>query len=90
MKNDPIIEVWVTKYALTSGIQHHTNAEHCVGTSTRMIKVPGPYGGACFHGDDWHRTRADAAAHAEKMRDRKIAALEKQIKKLRAMTFART
>ena len=39
------------------------------------------------HKHDWYRTRAEAVEHAEEMRQRKIASLEKQIKKLKALRF---
>ena len=39
------------------------------------------------HGNDWHRTEADAVARAEQMRVKKIASLEKQIAKLKKLSF---
>lgn len=35
----------------------------------------------------WHATKAEAIADAEALRNNKIASLEKQLAKLRAMTF---
>ena len=35
----------------------------------------------------WHTTKAEAIADAEALREKKIANLEKQLAKLRAMTF---
>ena len=43
-----------------------------------------------FHGEglDWHRTWESALARAEKMKEAKIASLNKSIRKIERMTFA--
>jgi len=76
---------YVTKYALTAGIQS-VFCEH----SSKSPKMVSWYEGSYFqaaHGDDWHGTPEQAIARAEEMRGKKIKALEKQIAKLKAMTF---
>ncbi len=77
-------KVWSSKYALTAGITEH-QAE---------IKGDSAYPGAPFAsfvgfvmGEDAHESREAAAAAADVARKKKIAALEKQIGKLKAMKF---
>ena len=74
--------VWITKYALTKGILE-IEAKH-YGGATDMIKQVGIKWPSYYHGEgrDWHRTRAAAESHALAIRDKKIAALKKQIAKL--------
>lgn len=79
-------DAWITKYALTSGIKKMTVAQskwHPSMVSTYMGYAQ------YFHteGKDWHRTEEAAIARAEQMRAAKIASLEKQINKLKAIQF---
>lgn len=85
---DPIIHVWVTKYALSQGI-FEADAQHCQSVSERMICIPatGDTLAQHYHKPDWHTSREEAVAHARAMRDKKIVSLEKQLKKLRGMEF---
>jgi hypothetical protein len=78
-----VITAWVTKYALSGGIQV-VKGEVCHDISSTMLSWK-PYGTA--HGKDWHRTQDAALARAEEMRKAKIAALRKSIAKMEAMTF---
>ncbi|MCK9549193.1 hypothetical protein [Aquamicrobium sp.] len=73
------ITVWISKYALSAGIEHKV-VEDCGGD---MVKDRWSY----FHKGQWHHDRADAVAKAEKMRQRRISSLKKQISKLEAMKF---
>lgn len=83
MENE-IITAWVTKHALTEGVQC-VEAEVCHGTSSTMIS----YGrGEYAHGKDWHRTREDALTRAEEMRKAKIASLKKSLEKMERMAFS--
>lgn len=78
------MKVWITKYALTSGI-----------IETEIIKSGPIY--TVFENDlflytydrekDWHTSYAGAKSRAEKMRQKKIASLKKQIEKLEGMKF---
>jgi len=88
-------KAYLTKYALTSGIMV-VDAEECLQFngdpySSRMIafKFPGGTYTEYAHGEgkDWHLTPESAITRAETMRTKKIAALQKQIKKLESMTF---
>lgn len=77
---------WITKYALTTGIKE-TIVEDCFDTSPSMVgDTDGQYK-AYYHGKDWHRTLGAALTRAREMRDAKIKSLQKQIAKLKAMTF---
>jgi len=83
-----IIEVYITKHALTKGIWK-ANADDLNGKYDGMIAVGDLMNRQYFHyeGTEWHRTFESAKAKAEAMRDKKIASLKKQIAKLKAMTF---
>lgn len=76
------ITIWVSKYALTKGILKVENAE-----TSDDFPIIAMCGYVSYYGNDWHRTEAEAIARAEEMRVAKIKSLEKQITKLRAMTF---
>lgn len=81
------MKVYITKYALTDGIQEYDNAE--VSTISRtMISIirPGKLR-LCFHKPHWHETREAAIQRAEEMRLKKIASLNKQIEKLEQLKF---
>lgn len=88
MKNEDIT-AWVTKYALTSGIQKVSGTVRHE-TSSAMLSYPGECRDwpVSVHGNDWHRTPEAALARAEEMRKAKIASLKKSIAKLEAMTFS--
>ena len=77
---------WITKYALTAGIKE-IEAEDRFDISETMISDIGDKYGALYHGRDWHRTPEAAVDRASEMRDAKIISLQKQIIKLKAMTF---
>lgn len=77
------MKVWVTKYALTTGIEEY-EAEPC---NDRMIKIRGEWSYVYFHFGHWHTDRSAAVAKAEDMRRRRIAALHKQLARLDAMKF---
>lgn len=80
------MKVWITKYALTQGI-FEKEAKEC--DRPGMISIDEGYGCVYFHdeGKDWCRTRESAIKRAEEMRQKKIASLKKQIKKLEEMKF---
>lgn len=90
MTKDLEFTAWVTKYALTHGI-FSTPVRLCQNSTTSMVSDLHPdrdkHGGTNYHGNDWHRTREEAIAHAEKMRVKKIASLEKSIAKFKALDF---
>lgn len=71
------MRVYITKYALTRGIQDDTFEEH--GEKTKYV-----FNGVrlLFSGRDYFYTEEEALAHAEIMREKKIKSLQKQIDKL--------
>lgn len=84
------MKVWITKYALTQGI------EEIDSEMVRNFKIDN--GHLSFYRDDnmliesylkkdWCREKGVAIMRAEEMRIRKIKNLEKQIKKLEEMKF---
>lgn len=80
------MKVWITRYALTDGILE-SDAEICLDADMKgnMIVCDRGY----FHGEgrDWHRTKEAALVRAEKMRQKKIASLKRQIEKLEKIKF---
>ena len=83
-----IFTAWVTKYALTTGIDM-VEAEWCNDLRESMSSYGAEGGrmGLTAHGKDWHRTPEAAIARAEEMRAAKIAAMRKQLTKLERMVF---
>lgn len=82
--------VWITKYALTKGIFSRELIEINAEISSTMITVRDEQAlnrQTYYHGDDWHYSEDLAKQRAEEMRRKKIANLEKQIKKLKALSF---
>lgn len=85
------MKVWVTKYALTSGIME-VNVEQTETASMVRLAANQETGfgfSQYFHGEgrDWHQTAESAATKAKDMRAKKIAALRKQITKLEGLIF---
>ncbi len=79
-----VFEVYVTKYALTKGIQKCTVKTTSIDGMLEDVKNPYRYysGG---EGKDWHMTLDKAIAKAIKMKNKKVKTLEKQIEKLKEM-----
>lgn len=79
------MKVWITKYALTRGILEMECAQFG-DISVKEVGNPFP---TYYHGEgnEWHRTKESAIQKAEEMRQKKIASLKKQIKKLEEMRF---
>lgn len=77
--------VWITKYALTDGIR---KAEGWIGEYGVTVSREGQsWYTDLYMGNDWHRTEADAIARAEEMKAAKLASLEKQIARIKALQF---
>ena len=83
------MKAFITKYALTTGIQEVDAKE--VGGPTKMITWKGESdwceSTAHYEGRDWCRTRESAISRADEMRVKKIASLKKSIKKLEVLEF---
>jgi len=75
--------VYVTKYALTSGIY---KCDAVVNGGVAVVKLKG-----ClpqyFHVTEWSMSFNDALERAEEMRISKLHSLEKQAKKISSMQF---
>jgi len=76
------MKVWITKYALTSGIEVVNGELFENDTAVN-------YGNCYAHGEgrEWHKTEEAAIIRAEKMRSDKIASLRKSISKLEKLRF---
>lgn len=79
------MKVYITKYALSTGIIETDDAEICSNISGDMISYKN-YG--YYRGNDWHKKKEDAVLRAEVMRIKKIESLKKQIEKLDKMKFS--
>jgi hypothetical protein len=76
---------WVTKYALTEGIMK-MQVEDCFDTSPNMVKkVNGQL--TFFHGQDWHRSHADAIKRAKEMQAAKLKSIDKQRARIAGLKF---
>lgn len=82
------MKVWITKYALTTGIIESEGEIH--GQNSNMVRIQrgGRYP-ELFHteGKEWHRTEEAAKIRARIMRDAKIESLHKQVNKLLNLKF---
>ena len=82
------LKIYITRYALTSGIQE---AEATVGDhAPNMAVVEGTGLTLYLHGNDWHRTFESAVARAEEMRAKKLKVLDKTVRKLKDVSFAKS
>ena len=79
------MKVYITKYALSTGIIETDDAEICSNISEDMISSK-KYG--TFHGNDWHKKKEDAVLRAEVMRINKNESLKKQIEKFDKIKFS--
>lgn len=86
------MRIYVTKYALTNGIELYENAD--VNTESNMACVDStnsssPWSRQYFHGHgrEFHFAQKDAIDAAKAMKERKIKSLQKQIEKLQKMEF---
>lgn len=85
MADKQIITAYITKYALTKGVQEkpvewsddfpHMIADRATGYVDYIHK---PY---------WYTSKESALKHAEELREKKIKSLEKQIAKLKKLKF---
>jgi hypothetical protein len=77
-------KVWVTKYALTSGV---IVAEADISHDMATFRTEGGFT-VHFHGEDWHASKESAEVRFMKMIEAKRKSLQKQIKKLDALEAA--
>ncbi|MCG8709240.1 hypothetical protein JHU04_002480 [Brenneria sp. 4F2] len=77
-------EIYVTKYALSSG-PFKTSGEVKDGGSYAVYFANGYT--ALAHGKDFHLTKEAALADCERRRQKKLASIEKQRQRLEKMEF---
>ena len=77
------MKVWVTKYALTTGVTEHD----CIISSIKGYVQLEEFGDLKKLGREAFGDRNAAIAKAEDMRIKKIASLRRQIAKLEALKF---
>lgn len=90
MKNErDHFKVYVTKYALSTGIIVISDVEWCTDISEQMVsyKLRDNNITQILHSPDWHRTPETALARAEEMRQAKIKSIKKQLTKLEKLEF---
>ena len=89
MKQEQLIEVWISKYALTQGIIKTIGRVCDTDPSGGMIEVRRDKSifKEYYYGKNWYRTEEAACAKAEEMRLAKIKSLEKSLFKMRAKCF---
>lgn len=82
------MKAYITKHALTKGVQE-VECEHSRKIAG-MIEVEDELSinrTALYHSGEWWTNRAEALMYAERMRQKKLASLQRQIRKLEAMKF---
>ena len=87
-KKTSIPKVWITKHALTQGIYVLENVERCDSIGMDMITYTNPYNHVIyFHNGDWYATEEEAKIRANKMVEKKVKSLKKQLAKYEIMQF---
>ena len=87
------MKVWITKYALTQGIEEIDSNQvkefEMTDTGYLCFRRNEKYSFATeiYSQKEWYRTKESAIKKAEEMRKKKIASLKKQIEKLEEMRF---
>lgn len=85
--------IWVTRHALTRGIEKYDDAEARVIRSGKgdrhCVVIPGRPGRKQmrFWPREWHPTAEAAVSRAEEMRQSALASLARQAEKLAALKF---
>jgi hypothetical protein len=79
------MKVWITKFALTTGIQE-LEVEHD-DRYPRMVTARTTGLSRYFHGNDWHLTEESARQRAREMQGAKISSTRKQLSALEKMSF---
>lgn len=87
------MKVWITKYALTQGIEEIDSNQvkefEVTDTGYLCFRRNGKYSYTTelYSQKEWNQTKEFAIKKAEEMRQKKIASLKKQIDKLERMRF---
>ena len=87
------MKVWITKYALTQGIEEIDSNQvkefEMTDAGYLCFRRNGKYSYTMeiYSQKDWHRTKELAIKKAEEMCQKKIESLKKQIEELEGMRF---
>lgn len=82
------MKVWITKYALSSGIFQIEGEISATNQDAIKVQRAGRYPELFWkEGKDWHKTEESAKEHCRLMREAKISSLNKQIQKLKNLKF---
>ena len=83
---DEKVRAYVTKWALSGGIME---LDGIVSPEIPTVFVPlrDQRIACCLRNGEWHRTLEGACREAERMRKRKLAALRRQMERLKATRF---
>jgi len=87
MKSKDLKTVYLTKYALTSGIEIHMAKVDVDGDSCNIEKNGKWAFSQNFYGKEWHLTEAEARKEFIAMKNRKTKSLKNQLAKIQEMTF---
>ena len=78
-------KVFITKYALSSGVME---CEMEVTEKTKCYGKPDGFDyNMFFFGDEFHLTKEEAILDCEKRKEKKVISLEKQLLKIKKMSF---
>ena len=80
------MKVWITKYAMTSGVFTVEGASVGQAMCAVRTKGRGPFP-VYYHGNDWHTDEAKAIERFNQMKQKKITSLKKQLAKVEALEF---
>lgn len=83
-------EVWIAKYALTSGIKKGSVVYLSNSDELVLCESEDGWSSYFYFNKEVFLTESEAIGKAEEMRVKKIASLKKQIAKLEKMTFEAT
>lgn len=78
------MKVWVTKYALTQGIEEVEAEKSLYGNGVIIL---GDYGHAFYKHGEYATSYEEAIKQAEVLREKKIKSLKKQLDKVKNLKF---
>ncbi len=83
MKQEQVVDRWISKYALTQGIYPIAGTISSQG----YFRVRSNSYYSIIPPRHYHESREEAVVVAEKMREKRLLALKRQISRLEAITF---
>lgn len=79
------MKAWITKYALTSGVEIVEVEPTSFPTMVSQVTPRGEYS-PCYHKPDWHETEEEAKDQVKKMIAAKRRSIQKQLNKLKEIS----